>query len=436
MLGTIPLLPEKVVLFGLFGSGEPVLLGEAGPIDPAVVRYTVGNLRQGGWHTDFDAAIKAGMALRLTAPEAVSRALEASWIIAVGLTTQNGTTAMTTLLRDSIANGAFAFVPQDTATNNTPGEPTPYRSSRADLIGFLRTAADAERGVLASPLTQSAELFAEATGVEVQHVANAPSSGDLAFEDARAMLRVVGPALIDTAVDQTAALKGIDEEEVVAFFEQAVAARGPLPLVRFGKSPYGVLPLTHLGKLTPLASDTDNEKRIETFVRDLAMVVGQESQAAAQATVPVLQPGDPDAETKLEAILKLNPVSRRLEVNTVGFPDARGIGCPYVTGAAHPVLEYLAALASQPLGQLADPTASDVEWPLLYRLARLSLMKQTLIVAVTGGQVFTNVKITTRMHLTPDERSKFELGVGRGAPLARGARRQSACPCSAPSAAS
>ncbi len=409
VIGTIPLLPEKVALFGLFGSGDPVLLGEGSTIDPAVARYSVGNLQQGGWHTDFDAAIKAGMALRLTAPEAVSRALEASWIIAVGVSKQNGTTAMTTLLRDAIANGAFAFVPQDTATNNTPGEPTTYRSSRADLIGFLRTAVDAERGVLASTLTQSVELFAEATGVDVQHVANAPSSGDLAFEDARAMLRVIGPALIDTAVDNTAALKGIDEEEVIAFFEQAVAARGPLPLLRFGKSPYSVLPLVQLDGMTPLASDTDNEKRIETFVRDFAMAVGRESQTAAQATVPVLQPGDPDAERKLEVILKLNPVSRRLEVNTVGFPDARGIGCPYVMSAAHPVLEYLAALASQPLGQLVDPTDSDTEWPLLYRLARLSLMKQTLILAGSKAPAFTNVKISTRVHLTQDEQSKFEL---------------------------
>ena len=52
------------------------------------------------------------------------------------------------------------------------------------------------------------------------------------------MLRVVGPALIDTAVERTAAISDIDEEEVVDVFADAMMARGPLPPMRFGKNPY------------------------------------------------------------------------------------------------------------------------------------------------------------------------------------------------------
>lgn len=407
-LGTIPLLPEKVALFGLPRRRAPVMLGVGGPIDPTV-GYSVRYLQQGGWHTDFDAAIKAGMALRLTDPEAVERALQAAWIIAVGLSKQDEVAGITRLLGDAIANGAFAFVPQDAATNNTPAGPTPYGSARPDLLAFLRNAADAEKGVLASPLKQSAELFAEALGIDVREVANAPSSGDLALEDARAMLRVIGPALIDTAVDYTTALSGIDEEQVIAFFEEAVVARGPLPLTRFGKSPYGLLPVAVLTDLAPLASDTDAEKQIESFVRGLVSVVEQEAQSSADATVPVLQPGDPNGSAKLETILKLNPVSRRLEVSTVGVPDSKALGCAYVTSATHPVAEYLAALTSQPIGELTDPTAADASWPLLYRLARLTLSKQTILVAVNTSPAFVNAKISTRVHLAPSDEADFQV---------------------------
>jgi hypothetical protein len=414
-LGRITLLPEKVALFALAASGPPVLLGEGSPIDPAV-RYSVANIQAGGWHTDFDAALKAGMGLRLTAADAVQRALDASWIIAVGLSKDDGANAMTALVDDALGNGAFEFLRQDSPTNNTPGEPTAYQSPRADLLAFLRTAADAEKGVLASPLVQSAELFAEAIGIDLRHVATAPASGDLAFKDARAMLRVVGPALIDTAVDHTAALRGIDEDAVIAFFEEAVASRGPLPPVRFGKNPYGVLPIVDLDALGTLASDTETEQRIEGFVRDFAAVVGKEAAASADATVPVLQPGDPDAAPKLEAILKVNPVSRRLDVGTVGANDVRALGCAYVTSTAFPVAQYLAELAREPLANLPDPGANETDRPLLYRLARLSLSKKTLLVAVMKTPGLDGVTLNTRVHFSPVEKAQFDLatsGVSR-----------------------
>ena len=407
-LGRITLLPEKVALFALAVGGSPVLLGEGTAVDPAV-RYSVGNVQAGGWHTDFDAALKAGMGLRLTASDAVKRALEASWIIAVGVSKDDGAAAMTTLVDDAIANGAFAFLQQDTPTNNTPHQPTPYQSSRADVVAFLRTAADAEKGVLASPLTQSAEQFAEAIGIDVPHVATAPMSGDLAFEDARAMLRVIGPALIDTAVDKTAALSGIDEEDVVTFFEEAVAARGPLAPVRFGKNPYGLLPIIDLDTLGALASDTETQRRIEGFVRDFAKILGTEAEKAAASTVPILEPGDPQATAKLEAILKLNAVSRRVEVGTAGVNDVKPLGCAYVTSVAHPVSQYLATLATQPIADLPDPAAGEPDLPLLYRLARLSLSKKTLLVAVVDAPTMVGVTLNTRVHFTPDERARFDL---------------------------
>src|SRR4029450_13038368 len=106
------------------------------------------------------------------------------------------------------------------------------------------------------------------------------------------------------------------------------------------KNPYGVLPVVKLGNLTPLASDTDRQKRIEEFVRTFASIVIRQSDGAA-SQVPVIQPGDPDAADKLDAILKLNPVSRRLEISEALSDDARALGCAYVTSEEHPAATYL-----------------------------------------------------------------------------------------------
>jgi len=407
-LGQIALLPEKVALFALNADGAAALLGTGSSIDPTL-RYSFAALQAGGWLTDFDVALTAGMGLRLTSATAVTNALNATWIIAVGISKDDGPAAVTGLIDDAIANGTFAFLPQDTPTNNTPHAPTPYRTPRADLIGFLRTAADAEKGILASPLKQSAEIFAEALGLDVTHVATAPNSGDLAFEDANAMVRVIGPTLIDTALDHTAALSGIVESELIDFFAEAAVARGPLPPVRFGKNPYGVLPVVKLGNLTPLAGDTDHQKRIEAFVRNFALIVGLQAQGAA-VNVPVIEPGDPEAANKLEAILKLNPVSRRLEVAEVLSDDARALGCAYVTSQQHPAATYLGDLARQRIRDLPDPTFEDTTFPLLYRLARLSLSKATILTAVMADA--TNVTLNTRVHLTDPEERRVDLRAG------------------------
>lgn len=405
-LGQMALLPEKVGLFALNAAGDISPIGEGTAIDPEL-RYSFAGLQAGGWLTDFNIAVSAGMGLRVSDPAAVTTALDAAWIIAAGISSSDGVPEVTALIGDAVANGTFEFLRQDTPTNNTPHEPTPFRAPRTDLAGFLRTAADAERGVLASPLTQSAELLAEALGIDVSHVANAPGSGDLAFEDARAMVRVIGPALIDTAQDHIAALQGIDESEIIDLFAEAAVARGPLPAVRFGKNPYGILPVVKLDGLADLASDTDRQKRIEAFVRNFALLIGNDSQVAAES-VPVVEPGDREASEKLEAVLKLNPVSRRLEVRTVLSNDAKPLGCAYVTNQEHPVATYLADLSRMRIVDLPDPTHEDASWPLLYRLARLSLSKSTILTGVRADLV-SAATLSLRVHLTEVEERTIDI---------------------------
>jgi len=410
--GKIAMAPNAVALFAYKAGSGLTALGHGDKID-AGLRYVMSAMQPGGWLTDFDAALKAGMGMRLVDPAKVTAALAADWIIAVGLSAEDGAAAFQTLLTDRIASGDFAFLPQDTPTNNAPGQPTPYKPPRADLGAFLREAVAIENGALASPYLQSAELFAEAFGAPVDVVARTPGAADLAYEDARAMLRVVGPALIDTAVENTAAIANIDEDEVIDFFADAMMARGPLPAVRFGKNPFGVLPVTQAAGLAPLKSDGANAQRIESFIRDFSSLIVEQSQRAADALTPVLQPGDPAASEKLETILKSYPVSRRIEVATVGQANAHALGCAYVNSRQHRAGDYLAELQSRPLGSLVDPPASDATYPLLYRLARLSLVKSTVFLAIAKDPSFAGLKLSTRVQPVGREIEAFNAATAK-----------------------
>ncbi|RWC50480.1 MAG: hypothetical protein EOS55_00670 [Mesorhizobium sp.] len=411
-LGKPAMLPSAVALFAMDATGKLTEIARGGAIDKAI-SYTVAGLQDKGWLSDFGVAVKSGMGVRISDKASVDKALAASWIIAVGLTDKDAAAELKALIEDRVASGDFAFLPQDTATNNAPNQPSPYKSPRADLAAFLRDAVAVEGGALSTPLQQAAELFSEAAGIDLATVSRAPGSADLAFEDARAMLRVIGPALIDTAVARTASIQDIDEEEVVEVFAEAIAARGALPPVRFGKNPFGVLPVISTAALEPLASDGVNARRIEKFIRDFASLIINQSQRSADALVPVLQPGDPQASEKLEAILKQNPVSRRIEVSTVGQANAKALGCAYVDSQKHLAAEYLAELENSSIFALADPTADDKSYPLLYRLARLSLTKCTLFKVINAENPRAEIKPTIRSVLTGIELEMLENIKGR-----------------------
>jgi hypothetical protein len=389
-IGSITLLPARVALFGIAADGTVTALAAGTPI--ADVRYTPEALQDEGWLTNFDLAVSKGMGCRLSDARLVEAALAADWIVAIGLADGDAIEAFATLVGDAVANGTFEFLEQDTPTNNSGGVASGLSEPRADLPAFLARATEAERGVLDSPLEQAADLFSEALQTPASVVRSAAGSGDAAFEDARAMLYVVGPVLFDAVATGVVDWKGLAEDRVLDFFAQSIAARGTLPPVRFGKNPYGILPVTHVSDAEPFAFDSPEEARIDGLLKRFLNV----SRAAllTQDPAPVVGPGDPDAASKLEAIFKLNAVSRRLDVADTGSSATRALGCAYVANADWQPSEYLKSLRVGLLRLLPDPDESDPGPPLLYRLARLALAKN--IVAPVLVNTLTPAEVTLR----------------------------------------
>jgi hypothetical protein len=396
-VGRIALLPARVAIFAVAPDGGVTLIATGSPI--ADVRYTPEVLQDAGWLTNFDVAIGKGMGCRVSDAQKVAVALAADWIVAVGLASGEAADTFSALVGDAIANGAFEFLDQDTPTNNSGNTPSSLADPRSNIPAFLRRATDLEAGALNSPLEQAADLFGEALQAPAAIIRSASGAGDAAIEDARAMLYVVGPVLFDSVAQGVVDWRGLDEDRVLDFFAQSICARGTLPAVRFGKNPYGILPVTTVGDIEPSAFDTAVEARIDQLIKTFLAAARPALLDPAHAAPPVIAPGDPDVADKLEQILKLNPVSRRLDVADTGSDVTRALRCSYVASAAWQPANYLKLLHETPLRQLPDPDESDPAPPLLYRLARLALEKNIVLPVV--GDFVTASGLTLRTMQAP-----------------------------------
>ncbi len=415
-IGRIAALPRSVALFAVDG-GQIDRLGEGSPIpenkktERSEVSYTPEGIEAGGWLADFNVAIANGMGIKITDPKAIETAKRADWIVALGLHSGSASDEIEDLLKSHIANGVFGVLPQDSPTNNSPGQTSYHKDPTSDISGFTRRATADEHGDYSPDKRAAADLLAEAFDIDRMTVRKALDGADQGYEDARAMLRVIGPALLDDSLDGITQVNGVDENTFINVLAAAHVARGVLPAVRFGNNAYGVLPITNVLELeSPDAGEVGEEQRnVHDFLRAFSFLSRAFLPGQADRTVPVIEPADPAASDKVEQILKTNRVSTRVDVADVGATTARAVTCPYVTGSAREAKpgRYLARLRTQPIVRLPDPVAQDLSWPLLYRLARLSLTRNTSLIVI--GEVLGfggNTSVGTVDLLTRGERQQ------------------------------
>lgn len=372
--GRIAMLPAQVVLFAVQADGTIAEIGRGGPVADDV-RYDSDALNDGTWLIDFDAAVGKGMACRIVDADKIALALGAQtrWVVAVGLHVGDAKAEVDALLRDAIANGNFAFLPQDTATNNTPGNPTLATDPRNDIPAFLADATDVEHGRFAADTQSAADLLAKALNLDPAMLRRARGAADTGFENAAAMLRLIGPALVD-ANEQAPEWPGFaagGTNRLIDIMASGIVARGPLPTVRLGKNPYGVLPVTLLGEYaTDLLADPVDAAIEDELVKIANLVKGFKFGWGGLKSVPI-GPSDPATATKLTELLQRRAVSTKITVAAAGSSDTRVLGCPYVSSAVHKPVDYLADLSAGGTF-MPEPDASNAAWPLLYRLARMA----------------------------------------------------------------
>jgi hypothetical protein len=382
--GRIAALPKAVELFASKnGVISSLGMGKDIPANKAVrsqVCYSFEAVESGGWLCDFTSALELGMGLIVSDPVKVQLAIEADWIIATGVSGEDGKKEMEAFLKDQAANGKFELLEQDSPTNNSPDELSVGKRFVGDAEHHLLRATHAEAGLtrLKGGMLGSS-LLADALGLDSSVTDRAINAADTAWEDARAMLQVLGPVLLDTSVDNAIGLDGVTEQAFLSEIVASMAARGVLPVLRIGRNPYGIAPVTRLNDLAAQGANPKDAERIRSLLKERCISQKESLIGLADDTVPVVRPGDSDAAETLSQVLSGQRVSARLDVANGGSDEVKPIGCPYVVGKAleHQPTKYLDDLLKLPLSKLSDPDSSDNRAPLLYRLALLSLKKIT-----------------------------------------------------------
>ncbi len=248
------LLPHAWTVVTVSGSvvkrftGSPVVAPLAVGLTPNAGAFPDGLPVDEGmkWLVDFDAAVQAGMALRipLTADE---RATGFTRLLVYGLRAAqpDGVTELQALLDAHHYTDGFAFVPQGAPTNNTPDADAGYtRRDDGHEISFAVERQSPLNADAACDGAVTAQLLGM-SGATFEHVRFADGTGS---RNGAGMLTALWPATMGYFLSQM--MHDVFSEEQIEtarrFTIENVRPRGPLPAIRVGNVPYGIVPATSL----------------------------------------------------------------------------------------------------------------------------------------------------------------------------------------------
>jgi hypothetical protein len=214
------------------------------------------------WMVDFDRAVAAGMALAIPlTPAQYAAGFTRLLVVGLQLSTaaKDGPAALQELLaHHQSSRSGFFLVAQGTPTHNSTGASagtTPENDADASFD-------DRQHRPLFTPVTDATQKrdgqwLAEFLGLDPTFVAGVHGSDGVDQMHARAMQTALWPATIGYWMDTlftpnpgtTSILSDAVVEETRSFFTSCVSGRGPLPAIRIGGQPYGVLPVTAFSRI-------------------------------------------------------------------------------------------------------------------------------------------------------------------------------------------
>jgi hypothetical protein len=382
-------LPDRWVVLGYRG-GREVVRRFGAPI-PEVVQVgpspdaTVPSAPDGAqapvedglaWLVDFDAAERAGMGVRVPLSDA-DAVTGFDRLLVLGVSASRDPAASVTELARVLDGHRYTrglgFLPPGAPTNNTDASRTPWSlvPDPEALFALRQTAA------AGSPSPGSnAAVAASALGLSADLLAGLAYGADRDQEDARQVHLALWPAtlgyFLETLLFPVPA--DADVEAGREQFVEYVRGLGPLPALRVGRQPYGLLPVTSLARFRPGSGDEARHASFVALLRDLVPEWLAATRPGAVRFVPrVGRPGaDPDQE--LLAVLGRDALSGSYRLRPVrGGAFARGLA-PLIAGLdpvggriAGAVLELLGRETVAP--RLAtfefDPRSPRVRRPLV-----------------------------------------------------------------------
>jgi len=276
------LLPDKFVAIGYNGANKktflfpkPVKDQLAVSIDPSltgddqVKKDDKGNLELNEdvkWMADFEKAVEVGMAVKidLSAQEAAGGFDK---LFVAGIRFKSGTDEsriqLEQLLTDHFySTYGFGLLRQGTPTNNTEDMPAGYSWTDDPDQSYENIFLHREDFSLTAELDKKSDgqKLAEYLGIDPAALKNIPNANGKDQLSANAMNAALFPATLgyfmDEMMDPLFSERDIDETKT--FFSKFVSGRGPVPAIRIGRQPYGILPISVYSKLD--FGDGDNDR--------------------------------------------------------------------------------------------------------------------------------------------------------------------------------
>ncbi len=332
----VTLFPDRFVFIGQ-NNGQPLLQVTFNPIvlplitgpDPAEAEQFVENdgdleiAEDIRWMTDFEAAVTKGLGLKVPLNSAqAANGFERVFVVGIRLSAdaeRNATDLQDLLKHHLYSRSGFAIVPQGTPTNNTEEATSPFnRTDDADesYDVFVKSATQ----FTPSPdplLKRDGQWLAEWLGLDPAALQQVPNAGHKDQIEARAMNtalwpatwgyyfeRMLNPVLDDAAIRRTR-----------SFFLNYVSGRGPLPAVRIGRQPYGILPISpfrNLEWVQQLTGRKDADAFFLTGLYQLLLKLDTIWRGLSQNVSQIGTPGDPDPQQTLLDVLGLHPLCEEI----------------------------------------------------------------------------------------------------------------------------
>ncbi|MGB7537144.1 MAG: hypothetical protein WBM17_01275 [Anaerolineales bacterium] len=209
------------------------------------------------WMFDFERAISVGMALRINlTPEQARDGFDRVVVLGVRLgdSAAEGLAHVEELLEHHLrSRTGLEILPQGTPTNNTEKEGAGYsfrEDPDASFDRFFRRSPSYTR--TPDPLQRAdGQWLADLLGLRDELVQQIPHAGGFDQREARAMQIALWPGTVGYMMKTLLApvFSPRDIADTRLFFTRQISGRGPLPVLRIGRQPYGILPTTAFGRI-------------------------------------------------------------------------------------------------------------------------------------------------------------------------------------------
>ena len=330
------LMPDRWTVFG-YRAGERVFAELSKPIAALIA---TGFDPTAQWKVNFDTALDLGMAVAVRSIPDVDADQGFDQIIAFGVrwssNKDDSARSLGELLRAHRYTWGLGVVPPGTPTNNT-------EEIRAGHTAFDPEAEGGILGELSSvpnPLSagSDAQVLEQVLGLPSETLGGIENGDGSSQPDAALINKVFWPATWGYYLDQllSSDLFKVANVDVKAFREKLhehflnhVRACGPVPTIRVGNQPYGILPVTSLSAWRAQGVPVpDPNAAIDTETGAVNLLAGlQQVWRKSVGAVPRIDSAvaPEDATSRLTSLLGMVAQSVKLPYPTVCRPDVRAV---------------------------------------------------------------------------------------------------------------